>query len=54
MQIDREGSQAVYWAMMLMPLVPFVYGWAGLSAIQFDKHEKEAWWGIGRFAGRNS
>lgn len=52
MQSDPDSSQIVYWVLATLSIIPFAWGWAGLSGIYRDRHGREAWWSIGRFTGR--
>lgn len=52
MQSDPDSSQIVYWLLATMSIIPFAWGWAGLSAIYHERCGREALWSIGRFTGR--
>lgn len=53
MQASPDQSQAVYWVLASLSVIPFAWGWADLSGIYRDKHGREAWWSIGRVTGKN-
>jgi len=52
MQSDPDSFQIIYWLLASMSLIPFAWGWAGVSGIYHERHGREAWWSIGRFTGR--
>ncbi|MDC9611627.1 hypothetical protein [Pseudoalteromonas sp. GABNS16H] len=52
MQSNSDSSQFIYWLLAALAIIPFAWGWAGISGIYHERNGREAWWSIGRFTGR--